>query len=280
MKDNHKQPKGDENLKLENEFMKMKLMMEQGAQFGNGQGSSSDLPAEVENQFLHNIIEFEKQYAKQKRIKVFDKIGRPTQFKPVKKIPSKEIENAWNELSEYLHKCNIDLGVCSPGVSCKELYRFVVEELFEYEMDDMSVHGMTHCFIYDDFHPDHEYENTNAAVNDCIKIMLSKNPMDWISHFRSEKIRLNKHFPITEDEVKRLVNNFKLSYEEIELKNISHLKCTIKGSNCKISGCYELIAKTITDTMTLKDTWLVEFRFFKDLGYWYIVNVQVEGIQF
>jgi hypothetical protein len=280
MKDNPNLPEGDENVKLENEFLKMKLMLEQGAQFGSANGNNSDLPAEIENQFLHNIIEFEKQYAEQKRIKLFDKIGRPGQFKPVKKIPANEMDNAWDELNEYLHKFDIDLTVCSPHVSCKELYRFVVEELFKYEMDDMSMPGMMHCFTYDDFHPDYEYENTNAAIDDCIKIMLSKRPMEWMSHFRNEDIRLNKHFPITEEEFKKIVNRFKVSYEEIELKEITNINCSISGSNCKVRGGYELTAKTTTETIPLKGTWMVEFKFFKDMGYWYIINVQVTGINF
>lgn len=40
----------EERLRAENEFLKMKLMLERGAQFGLGE--NIDLPAETENQFL------------------------------------------------------------------------------------------------------------------------------------------------------------------------------------------------------------------------------------
>ncbi|HMD00913.1 MAG TPA: hypothetical protein VKH37_12205, partial [Ferruginibacter sp.] len=130
-------PSNDDELKIENDFLKMKLMLEQGAQFGDHYGTSEGLPADIENQFLKNIIEFEKQFAEQKRIKVFEKIGKPSQFRPVNEVPDEEITQAWEGLHDYLREHSIELGVCSPNISSRELYRFTIEELFEYEMDDM-----------------------------------------------------------------------------------------------------------------------------------------------
>ncbi len=66
---------GDEKLKAENEFLKMKLMLENGAKFEMSE--ENELPAGVENEFLSNMAAFEKQFAEHKTIKVFDKIGRP-----------------------------------------------------------------------------------------------------------------------------------------------------------------------------------------------------------
>ncbi|HEY5368676.1 MAG TPA: hypothetical protein VIJ75_06765 [Hanamia sp.] len=46
----------EENLRLQNDFLEMKMMAESGAWFG-GEGG---LPPEIENQFLKNVMEFEK----------------------------------------------------------------------------------------------------------------------------------------------------------------------------------------------------------------------------
>lgn len=269
----------DESLKMENDFLKMKLMLEQGAQFGS-MGDSGECPAEIENQFLRNIIEFEKQFAEHKTIRVFDKIGKPTQFKPADEIPEGDFDKAWKELDHYLNGYSIDLAVCSPNVSNKELYRFTIEELFEYEMDDMDLPGMTHCFTYDEFHPDHEYENTNAAVDDCIKPMLEKKTFEWMHHFRRDGLRLNDHFPITEDEFKTLVNRFHDAYEDLELQEVNDYYCSIHDTNCKVKGSYSVVGKLSSDQVLLKGNWLVEFEQQVEFGYWYIVNVQVEGIEF
>src|ERR1035437_843918 len=115
---------------------------------------SDEEKLKAENEFLNYIMAYEKQAVERKMIKIFDKIERPNHFKPVNEIPEDEIENAWNNLDEYLRKYSIELSVCSPNISDRELYRFTTEELFNHEMDDMNLPGMMSCFTYDEFYPD------------------------------------------------------------------------------------------------------------------------------
>src|SRR5262245_17493057 len=99
----------EEQLKAENEFLKMKLMLEHGGQFGVNEHNDTPLPPEIENQFLNNILAFEKQFQERKTIKVFDKLGRPDHFKPEKEISDDDISNAWQDLSSYMKERNIHL---------------------------------------------------------------------------------------------------------------------------------------------------------------------------
>ncbi len=48
----------EEKLKAENEFLKMKMMLEQGAVFGKG--TEKEISPTVENNFLQYTIAFEK----------------------------------------------------------------------------------------------------------------------------------------------------------------------------------------------------------------------------
>jgi len=80
----------EEKLKAENDFLKMKMMLERGAEFEKTE-KGNELSADIENQFLRNIMEFEKQFDQHKITTVYDKIGRPIQFKPVNEIPDTEI---------------------------------------------------------------------------------------------------------------------------------------------------------------------------------------------
>ncbi len=169
----------EENLKNENEFLKMKLTLEQGAEFGTMK-SDSELPASVENEFLNYVMAFEKQAAERKTIKVFDRIERPEHFKAVNEITDDEIDNAWDELDAWLNKYHLDLAVCSPNISNRELYRFTTEELFDYEMDDIFIPGGMTCFTYDEFYPDHIYDNTRYATDDCIKQIFEKDPVTFM----------------------------------------------------------------------------------------------------
>ncbi len=269
----------EENLRAENDFLKMKIMLEHGAEFHSG-NTDEEMPAEVENEFLKNIIEFEKQFEAHKTISVYDKLGRPQQFKPVNEISDDEIEEAWQKLSSYMNEYGIDLSVSSPKVTVRELYRFTTEELFKHETDDMVMPGWATNFIYDEFYPDHEYDNTRTAIDDCIKPILEKAPFEWMHHFRTENLRLNNRYPLTQDDFKNIVNRFKNAYDEIELPAAEADKCSITNISCEVKGTYSAIANLENETLQLKGTWSVEFELDEEFGYWYINNVQIEGIDF
>lgn len=267
----------EENLKNENEFLKIKLQLEQGAQFG-AMETDDVLPANLENMFLRNIIEYEKQAADRKMIKVFDKIARPNHFKAVNEIPDDEIEKAWKDLDEYLHEYSIDLSVCSPNISKRELYRFTTEEFFNHEMDDMDLPGMMSGFIYDEFYPDHKYDNTRVAVDDCIGLIFTKKPIEWMPYMVGDNFRLNDHYPVSKENFKKIINRFKDVYEDIKANNIKAFDCSIDEKFCLVKGVYDITFILPLEETILKGNWQVEFELDKDLEYWNIVNVQIEKI--
>ncbi len=52
----------------------MKMIAESGAFFG----SDGNLPSDIENQSLKNVMEFEKAYTNAKPQKIFDILGKPS----------------------------------------------------------------------------------------------------------------------------------------------------------------------------------------------------------
>lgn len=269
----------EERLKAENEFLKMKLMLENGARFEKTE-DGAHLSPQVENEFLNYINAFEKQSRDPRYIKVFDKIERPAHFRPVGEIPDNEMEAAWEMLQEYLSRYQINLDVCSPNISVRELYRFTTEELFEHEMSDMNIPGMMHGFIYDEFYPDHRYDNTRYAVDDCIAYILKKKPFEYMPCFRGGDLRLNDHYPLSEDAFKLLVNRFKEAYDIMEDAEISEGLCTINDKNCVVKGSYTITAFLQNDHVNLKGDWEVYFELDEASGCWYVWNVQIDGIRF
>ena len=77
--DEFKNLDADEKLKAENDFLKMKMMLERGAEFAKTNEEDA-LPPDLENQFLRNIMEFEKQFDQRKVATVYDKLGQHHQF--------------------------------------------------------------------------------------------------------------------------------------------------------------------------------------------------------
>ena len=269
----------EERLKAENEFLKMKLMLEKGAEFGKME-TDTNLSPQIENEFLNYIAEFEKQSENPKYITVFEKIKRPAHFKPVVEIPDNEIEGAWDELLAYLSKYNISLDVCSPNISTRELYRFTTEELFQHEMSDMSFPGMMHGFIYDEFHPDPVYDNARTAKEDCINYILEKELMQWTHNFKGENLRLNLHYPLTIEQFKNLVNQFKEAYDNLEIIEIAETICMVNDKESWVTGTFQVNATLAGTLVPLSGKWKVFFELDEELGYWYINQVNVEGITF
>ena len=271
-------PDRNEELKAENDFLKMKIMLERGGHFGGNENSG--LPPEIENRFLNNVLAFEEQFEKHKTIKVFDKIGRPGHFKPVSEIADSDIHAAWIELRQHMNEHGVDLDVCSPNISTRELYRFAIEELFEHETDDMDLPGWSTNFIYDEFYPDPVYDNTRTATDDCIKYILQQEPMEWTHYFQAQGLRLNGHYPLTTEELKTIVNRFKAAYDGLENDELIVNNCVVDDTNSIVQGTYSVTATHEKDRESLKGSWKVIFNLNKESGYWLIAEVQIEGIKF
>lgn len=268
----------EERLRAENDFIKMKLMLEREASFGSG--GELPIPPELENIFLKNIVEFEKQFETRKKIKVFDKMGQPAQFVPSSEIPDDSIDAAWKQLKEFMRKHGVGLTACSPKVTSRELYRFATEELFKYEMDDINVQGVINEFIYDEFYPDPVYDNTRHAIQDCMEEIFDTEPIEFFYCFNRDNLRLNQYESLSIEEFKEKVNAFKKEYQELNIKDITSTRCMLEGDNCFVEGEYIVKALSGMGKQFLAGNWEVEFVFNKDYTCWDIAGVKIEGVQF
>ena len=77
-----------QNVRIENEFLKIKLKAQYGDAFK--MGSIAEMPPELENQFLKNIIAFELAYEKAEYTTVYEKIGKPS-YSPKEDLKEEEI---------------------------------------------------------------------------------------------------------------------------------------------------------------------------------------------
>lgn len=276
MKEEFSNLSNDERIRAENNILKMKLMLEKGAKFYE---NAEPLPPEIEHEFLKHVIAFEKQLEDPRPVKVFDKIGAPTRFKEVSDIKKGGFEAAWRELDQYMRKCGVSLDVCSPNISAKELYRFTIEELFNEEIEDFDMPGMVYCFIYDEFHPDPVYDNGQAALR-VISCILQQNLVEYLPHLRKKNLRLNSRLPLTDEEFRWYVNQFKQAYEKIDKPDLEQGECSVLNNYSIVNGKYDLRLSLQTEYVQLKGQWTVEFEFDEEIGYWYVFNVQIEGINF
>lgn len=147
----------EENLRMQNDFLKMKMMAESGAIFGG----KNDLPPELENEFLKNIMEFEKVSAESKTSTIFQIVGSP-HFEEEEKLEDEAFDIEFERLQELLSSYSIHVQF-NRERDDRFKYKFITGELFDHETTFMPVKGMQSFFLYEEFHPDHELKITEIT---------------------------------------------------------------------------------------------------------------------
>jgi hypothetical protein len=148
-----------ENLRMQNELLRLQLKAETGAD----SNSLGNTPAELENLFLKHVLEYERTYATVKQIKVFDLIGKPI-FKNAEDLTEQTIGDELKKLTDLLTDNQIEIDY-SGEYDDRTKYRFITEELFDCETDDIAESSeMIRHFSYEDFHPNHQLDIKNRSI--------------------------------------------------------------------------------------------------------------------
>jgi hypothetical protein len=147
----------EENLRMENELLRLKF----NAEFGGDSHSTGNLDPALENEFLKQMMAFEHSYANAKRVKLFDRLGQPD-FKPADELSDEEIDLAFEEVTDLLGQSNIEVDF-EGAYDNRTKYTFITDELFDHEVDDFGIPGMTTHFSYEEFHPNHKLDIENRA---------------------------------------------------------------------------------------------------------------------
>ncbi|MDP2237929.1 MAG: hypothetical protein Q8J88_15975 [Bacteroidales bacterium] len=153
--DSLQNPEESENLRMQNELRKARMSLEKGARFGSAEDAENIDPV-LEKRFLDYVESFEAAYENAKSISLFDFLGKPDFTDPAD-LNSEETEYELLRLYDIFEKNGVNLNTLCP-VEPAEIYRFIVKELFLHEIDDIRLPGMILNFIYEEFHPNHEYD--------------------------------------------------------------------------------------------------------------------------
>ena len=212
----------EENLRMQNDFLKMKMMAESGAFFG-GEGG---LPPEIENLFLKNVMEFEKMNAGLQAKKIFDVLNKPV-FEDEKDLDEEKFKIEFKRLEALLEENSINISFTRERDD-RFKYDFITKEIFEHETTFIPVNGMTTYLSYEEFHPDHEAEITeitNQFLDDFFERKLNADT-DYISdqiiepdgNILSREQLINRFHSLYEAAVEFENTSFQLENLEFELK--------------------------------------------------------------
>ena len=148
----------DENLRIENEILKLKMQAERDAVFG---GNIEELPPDVEAAFLKNVQQFEESFDNAKPVTIYECIGQPM-FKKVDELIPEEVKEELKKILELLHAKNIILDV-QGQYELSVIYSFITEELVQQQIREVDFPGYIHSFTYEEFHPNHAIDIGNTA---------------------------------------------------------------------------------------------------------------------
>jgi hypothetical protein len=246
-----------ERLRKENELKKNKLKSEQGAFFSDSMGNGN-LPPEIESQFLDSIMKFEESYQANVQTTVYKFLGKP-KYKKVDKIPDSKIKAELEKLRNVMEQNLIELDTLCP-VDDRELYRFITEELFLAEMDDMRIDGMIHHFTYEEFHPNHEYDITEHS-NYFIKSFLNKESDFYTSYLTGEG-KKNTWF-----------ENFRNSFQSfsVEYFNITDIEFDTENATVVFDISFSGIIEGTHETQSYKGQGKMELV--NEYDYWCIQTI-------
>jgi len=154
---NNPQDNNSNDPKFENELLKLQLKAETGhtAEIGG------DAPLEIQNEFLNHILAFERGAADKKTIKIFDRIGRP-KFEAADTLNDKQLTQSIDRLIKLLGENSIAIDFLGDYEE-RTIYKFITEELFALEINDIRIPGMFTQFTYEDFHPNHKLDIESLA---------------------------------------------------------------------------------------------------------------------
>ena len=187
------------------------------------------LPPEIENQFLKNIMEFEKANAESKSETIFQILGRPG-FEDEKNLDEGKFKIQFSRLQKLLKKHNINVEFERERDN-RFKYNFITKELFEHQTSFMPVKGMATYFSYEEFHPDHELEiadKTKSFLNDFFERDLDADTY----YINNELIEPDGNILPKEELMKRFQSLYEVAtkFENISF-NIESIEFELKDEN-------------------------------------------------
>lgn len=147
----------DERLLAEIELLRLKLQAEFGMK-----GFDIELEPQVEHQLLQNLYNLEKQLAEKETCSLRELLGSP-QYPASSELSVLDLKQSLAEMKECMHKKGVEL-IQLHEYSDTLMYDFIRNELFEVQVPKVQVERLSMNFIYEEFHPNHDFDLRKIAT--------------------------------------------------------------------------------------------------------------------
>lgn len=160
-----------------------------------------------------------------------------------------------------------------------ELYRFITEELFLEEVNDVYVEGLTSVFIYEEFYPNDRLD-IEQTIHEFITRLFSKDFRDYLSHHVADECRTMDGDLIPKMLAVEKSLSFGNLFDQMTLDKLHDPKIDIENEQ-QASAQFYIKYRTEAEGKTTEFEGPGQATFCKgDLGYWNIVSIKIPGFCF
>ncbi|MEX2232330.1 MAG: hypothetical protein WD824_09230 [Cyclobacteriaceae bacterium] len=260
-----------DEVNAENNLLKLKLQLEHGMLMDE----TTELSAGLENQWLKSVYTFEQQFKKAKPVKLYDYIGRPT-FVRWDTLTPDQTTKELQRIELLMENNGVQLD-CLCKYDDAIIYKFITEELFQHEMDDMRIAGMTCHFTYEEFYPNHAYD-LREQTSRFVKAIFTR---PWDEEFDGINLARKVSFSGKDHDrrsISSIMRTFQEAHNSFIVERLEINEVVIDTTNTKANVNARL---SVSGKMRHGDTTRYEgicsFRFIKPDDYWCIEDFCIPG---
>lgn len=258
-------------LRLENTDRKAAMEQKSGAHFGP---IHEALDPRVESEWLNYIEEFDRQFEQAQRIPLRQFLGDPV-VKLSADVPDEMLDGELDALLEMLAGQNVAVD-CICEVEDRELYRFIVEELLDEEIDDVRIPGSICHYIYEEFHPNDIYdvsEMVRSLITDLLRGSLEFREYVLYNFSREQLFRSDGH-PQSWEELTQHIDAWFAIRPQVKVIETEIGVCTVDGDNAYAEADVRWTTTAGVITQGRATCWLIRSPY----GGWDVVQASVPGV--
>lgn len=174
----------EEQLRMENELLRLQLQAETGAEIQ----SLSELPAAVENMFLNQMLNIERQMDSVAILSIRSIIGNPEKFVDESALDDEETTLYFDELMALLEEHNIVLDF-EEDYPARQKYKFLMDTFLDMEIQKFDIPELVCHFTYEEIAFEHEYRV--KAVANLFWHYWFEQDIPWQKDYWRDEIVLN-----------------------------------------------------------------------------------------
>ena len=261
--------KSNNDLNTENEFLKLKMMAEFGGEFMG----SDQLPPAVENVFLKQINKFQSLHQKAEMVKIFEFIGSPA-YNHVHDLSDKEILRDLKKIQKILQKKGIIVESFS-GISPREMYRFIIEEIFKQDIQNIKMPNWLMHMVYEEFHPSDEFDIKNQCG--YALALLFDTHFSATDFIFAEEMKSDIGLSIDREEIIQKIDTFKVGYNQLEFvgAEFKQIDMTEDKSSAHVQALVDFRTQTQKGRRFKSEQEEIQFTLIKDpdTGMWVVEQI-------